>query len=243
MADINDLLARRDYDAVIPLLAREIEKYPTNMRVRLKYADSLAGANRFEDALVQYELIAKDYDEDGLIVQAIAVRKKAEKVAASLADGGNDSSGSAPVLKAPESPLFEALSEDERKAVVRSMELREYDEGDIVITEGEAGSSMYVIASGGVKVFTRGRRGENVHLATLEEGEFFGEISLLTGKARTATITASEPTRLLEWDKQSFDDLSARMPRVREVLEQFYQKRVDHTVEAMIDSMKGNREG
>lgn len=240
MPDINELLARRDYASVIPLLREEIEKYPTNMRLRLQYADSLTGGGELKEALVQYELIARDYDNDGLMVQAIAVRKKAEKVAAQLASGDGEPPGEAkPVLKAPDSPLFEALESEERDAVVQSMKLREYDEGDIVITEGEAGSAMYVIASGTVKVFTRGKTGESVHLANLEEGEFFGEISLLTGKPRTATITASEQTKLLEWNKKDFDELSSQMPRIKEVLESFYRKRVDHTVEAMIESMKG----
>ena len=98
---------------------------------------------------------------------------------------------------------------------------------------------MYVVLGGEVKVFTTGKEGENIHLATLGEGDFFGEISVLTGRPRTATITASAATDLLRLDKEDLDDLSRAMPRIREVMESFCERRAKHTVEAMVDSMKG----
>jgi tetratricopeptide (TPR) repeat protein len=235
---IQELLARRNYDDAIPLLQKEIAKYPTNYRLRLQLADALAGSGQYPEALEQYDAIVAHYEKTGLIVQAIGVRKKAEKVralepAALPAEEGARS--------APSSPLFESMSEDELEAVISRMTLEHFGEGDIVITEGEAGASMYVIVSGEVKVFTRGQRGESLHLATLGEGDFFGEVSILTGRPRTATITASAPTELLRLDKGALDELAARMPRIREVLDEFYQRRAKHTVEAMIESMKGAR--
>jgi CRP-like cAMP-binding protein len=59
----------------------------------------------------------------------------------------------------------------------------------------------------------------------MEEGEFFGEISLLTGKPRTATVTAAGPVELLELDRATLDDISSRHPRVRAVVEEFAEKR------------------
>src|SRR5687768_6844725 len=77
---IASLMARKDYVRAVPLLRRDLEKYPTNVRIRLQLADALAGAGIYADAMEQYEQTAKFYDENGLIVQAIAVRKKLEKV-------------------------------------------------------------------------------------------------------------------------------------------------------------------
>jgi tetratricopeptide (TPR) repeat protein len=235
---IQELLARRNYDDAIPLLQKEIAKYPTNYRLRLQLADALAGSGQYPEALEQYDAIVAHYEKTGLIVQAIGVRKKAEKVramepAAIPAEEGARS--------APPSPLFESMNEGELDAVISRMTLEHFGDGDIVITEGEAGASMYVIVSGEVKVFTRGQKGESLHLATLGEGDFFGEVSVLTGRPRTATITASAPTELLRLDKDALDELTARMPRIREVLDEFYQRRAKHTVEAMIESMKGAR--
>ena len=79
------LLAKKEYARAVPILKREHEKYASNPRIRLQYADALAGAGQLEEAIVQYEATAKYYDDNGLTVQAIAVRKKAEKAQEQLA--------------------------------------------------------------------------------------------------------------------------------------------------------------
>jgi Cyclic nucleotide-binding domain len=237
------LLAKREYGRAVPLLKREQEKYPTNPRIRLQYADALAGAGMSGDALAQYEATAKYYDGNGLTVQAIAVRKKAEKLQAQM--GAN---APAPVAdkneplftpKVPKSVLFEALKEEEREALVREMDLESHDQGSVIISEGDPGSSMYLIVSGEVKVFTRAAgQSSTVYLAKLGEGDFFGEVSVLTGKPRTATITAAQRTELLRLDKEKLDNALATYPGIRKVLDDIYKRRAKHTVEAMIENLK-----
>jgi cAMP-dependent protein kinase regulator len=233
------LLARREYDRAVPLLKREHEKYPSNPRIRLQYADALSGAGQVDEAVAQYEATAKYYEDNGLTVQAIAVRKKAEKVREQLPKPSEEAGRSEPMFSrpVPKSPLFEMLSPEERTAFVQEMELETHDEGSVVITEGDPGTSMYVIASGEVKVYTRGTAG-TIYLARLGEGDFFGEVSVLTGKPRTATITASQRTEVLRLDKVKLDGVLSRYPGIRKVLDDFYKKRAEHTVEAMIDSLK-----
>lgn len=231
-----NLLARKEYARAVPLLKRDLEKYPSNPRIRLQYADALAGAGDTAEAIAQYEHTAKYYDDNGLTVQAIAVSKKAEKLrAAAKPAAGNEPMFSRPV---PKSPLFEVLSAEERDALVREMELEQHDEGSVIISEGQPGTSMYVIAHGEVKVFTHGAGGNTVYLAKLGEGEFFGEVSVLTGKPRTATICASQRTELLRLDKEKLDNALAMYPGIRRVLDDFYKRRAEHTVEAMIESLK-----
>ena len=111
----------------------------------------------------------------------------------------------------PKSPLFEALKDDERDALIKEMEVESHDEGSVIISEGDPGSSMYLIVSGEVKVYTRGTSG-TVYLARLGEGDFFGEVSVLTGKPRTATITASQRTELLRLDKEKLDGVLRDSP-------------------------------
>ena len=240
------LLARKEYARAVPLLKRDLDKYASNPRIRLQYADALAGAGEGEEAIHQYEQTAKYYEDNGLTVQAIAVRKKAEKVQEQLApakaakpEPGKDE----PLYsrRVPNSPLFEVLTDEEREALVREMELEEHDEGSVIITEGQPGSSMYIIARGEVKVYTRGPDGGSVYLAKLGEGDFFGEVSVLTGKPRTATITASQPTQLLRLDKNKLDTALAKYTGIHRVLDEFYKKRAKHTVEAMIENMKKKR--
>ena len=240
------LLAKREYARAVPLLKREHEKYPSNPRIRLQYADALAGAGMLDDAVTQYEATAKYYDDNGLTVQAIAVRKKSEKVqeqqGAKKPQAAAGVAGKTEPLfqrSVPKSPLFEVLTEEERKAFVHEMEIESHDEGSVIITEGEAGSSMYLIVSGEVKVYTRGTgNAGSVYLAKLGEGDFFGEVSVLTGKPRTATITASQRTELLRLDRAKLDGVLSKYPGIRKVLDEFYKKRAKHTVEAMIETLR-----
>ena len=238
------LLAKKEYARAAPLLKIDVEKYPNNPRTRLQYADALAGSGSFNDAIAQYEQTAKYYDDNGLTVQAIAVRKKADKV---REHAGSNKKTAAPAgapeplfkTKVPRSPLFEMLTDEERAALVKEMDLEQHEEGSVIIHEGERGASMYVIASGEVKVYTRRTgQGGSVYLAKLGEGDFFGEVSVLTGKPRTATITAAQPTELLRLDKEKLDTALAKHPGIRKVLDDFYKKRAKHTVEAMIESLK-----
>jgi hypothetical protein len=237
------LLARREYARAVPLLKREHEKYPSNPRIRLQYADALAGASMSDEAVEQYEATAKYYEDNGLTVQAIAVRKKAEKLRDQLpSKSAGDAAGKTEPLfsrPVPKSPLFEVLSDVEREAIVKEMELETHDEGSVILNEGDPGTSMYLIASGEVKVFTRGTGSvTSLYLARLGEGDFFGEVSVLSGKPRTATITASQRTELLRLDKEKLDGVLSKHPGIRKVLDEFYRKRAAHTVEAMIESLK-----
>lgn len=233
------LLARREYARAVPLLKREHEKYPSNPRIRLQYADALAGAAMIDEAVTQYDATAQYYEDNGLTVQAIAVRKKAEKVREQLPKPAEAAGKTEPLFSrpVPKSPLFEVLQEDERTALAGEMEVETHDEGSVIISEGDPGSSMYLIVSGEVKVYTRGTGG-TVYLARLGEGDFFGEVSVLTGKPRTATITASQRTELLRLDKEKLDTALSKYPGIRKVLDEFYKKRAKHTVEAMIESLK-----
>ncbi|MBK5258199.1 MAG: cyclic nucleotide-binding domain-containing protein [Thermoanaerobaculia bacterium] len=241
------LLAMKEYARAIPLLKREHEKYPNNPRIRLQYADALAGAGSMEDAATQYAATAKYYDDNGLTVQAIAVRKKADKARENMAAQSPATPAAAgkhePMFiqpPVPKSPLFEVLSTEEREALIREMDLESHEEGAVIISEGDPGDSMYIISSGEVRVYTRGTtaRPGSVYLAKLGEGDFFGEVSVLTGKPRTATITASKPTELLRLDKEKLDTALSKYPRIRKVLDEIYRKRATHTVEAMIESLK-----
>ncbi len=135
-------------------------------------------------------------------------------------------------------PLFTDFTRDELVAVIRGMKLRTFEDGDIIVTEHEPGDSLFVITTGKVKVFTMNPQGQHLQLAELSDGDFFGEVSVLTGKPRTATITAATKCEVLELSKATLDGITAGHPRVRTVLEDFYKLRVDKTVEAMISSLR-----
>jgi CRP-like cAMP-binding protein len=118
-------------------------------------------------------------------------------------------------------PLFEDFSEEELLAFIHGLKLLTFEPGDVIITEGEPGQSVFILTTGRVKVFVRGPDHRSVPLGALGEGSFFGEISTLSGRPRTATITAAAACEILELDRASLDAISATHPRVRSVLEAF----------------------
>ena len=111
--------------------------------------------------VAQYDATAQYYEDNGLTVQAIAVRKKAEKAKEQLPKPSAEPGKTEPLFESnvPRSPLFEILGDAERDALIGEMEVETHDEGSVIINEGDPGSSMYVIASGAVKVYTRSATG------------------------------------------------------------------------------------
>jgi hypothetical protein len=131
-------------------------------------------------------------------------------------------------------PLFEGFSEEELVAVIRGLKLLTFEPGDILVTEGAPGGSLFILTTGRVKAFVKNARGESIKVHELTEGSFFGEISVLTGKPRTATLTAAGPCEVLELDKATLDSITQRHPHVLEVLKRFHEARAQDTVEAII---------
>ncbi|MGE0455169.1 MAG: cyclic nucleotide-binding domain-containing protein [Vicinamibacteria bacterium] len=132
----------------------------------------------------------------------------------------------APVARpAADSPLFGNFSEDELVAVIGGLELKTFEPGDILITEGERSDSLFVLTAGVVRAFVRNQAGRSVPVREMSEGAFFGEVSVLSGQPRSATVTACTRCELLELDRATLDAICGTHPHVREVLRQFYDQR------------------
>ncbi|MFZ5443352.1 MAG: cyclic nucleotide-binding domain-containing protein [Myxococcota bacterium] len=122
----------------------------------------------------------------------------------------------------PHVPLFSSLSNEELIAVLSdAMEVRAFADGEVILREGEPGTAMYALAQGAVSVL----RGEKV-VARMEEGAFFGEMALLSGAARLATLVAAGEVVLLEFPRESMERLVARHPNIGVGLEGFFRDRL-----------------
>jgi len=124
------------------------------------------------------------------------------------------------------SPLFGEFSREDLLAVMGGLRFLTFEPGDIIVGDEEPGDSLFVISSGRVKAFVKGAEGRYHEAREMGEGDFFGEIALLQGKPRTATVTAAESCELLELERDTVASLAATRPRVREVLESFCNARV-----------------
>jgi hypothetical protein len=132
-----------------------------------------------------------------------------------------------------ETPLFRSLRREELVALIGGLRLLAFEPGQIIVSEGETGASLFVLTSGAVRAYVRNAALQQVQVRRLKEGDFFGEISVLSGGARTATVTAASRCELLELDKATLDRIAETHPHVREVLQEFHDQRKDNTLETL----------
>jgi CRP-like cAMP-binding protein len=78
-----------------------------------------------------------------------------------------------------------------------------YADGQAVVRQGETGESMYVVQAGRVEVMQHAGDGTEQHLAFLEAGDFFGEMSVFEKEVRSATVRAAGEARVLQIDKKT----------------------------------------
>ncbi|HET6248871.1 MAG TPA: cyclic nucleotide-binding domain-containing protein [Tepidisphaeraceae bacterium] len=110
-------------------------------------------------------------------------------------------------------PLFSKLPPEDRAGLTQLMRAREFPAHQPVFWIGEAGDDFYVVQSGKVNVSCLDEAGKEVNLAQLGTGHFFGEISLLDGGPRTATIRALVDTTLLSLGRDDFLQFLAGHPK------------------------------
>ncbi len=112
-------------------------------------------------------------------------------------------------------PLFSGLGQDQLQAIARVGEIQDISKNDIVIREEEAQvRGLFVLLDGEAKVVLTGSEGREAVLAFLSEGDFFGEMSLLDGDPRSATVRASSDARLLYVKREAFFELLRTFPEI-----------------------------
>jgi uncharacterized membrane protein len=97
-------------------------------------------------------------------------------------------------------PLFESLTDDDVDALAKRLETVEYNDGDVIFSQGDEGSSLFVVEDGAVEI-SYGEGKAKFCLATLFPGKYFGELSLFDGAPRSATATAIKRSRLIRLDR------------------------------------------
>lgn len=105
--------------------------------------------------------------------------------------------------------LFQELSDAQIGRIAESARLVRYTTGEPLVHQGEAGDSLFVIRSGAVGIYVQGEGGQQVYVAERTAGEFFGEMSLLTGELRSASVIAAVETEVVIIDKPAFTDVLA----------------------------------
>ena len=131
-------------------------------------------------------------------------------------------------------PLFSSLTEDTLKEIVRLTEKRKVPKGRTICLEGEKGDALYIVLSGKVRVVLFHDSKEYV-LAIIEEGGFFGELSLIDGLPRSASVEAVEDSEFLTVKRGDFLKLLKNNPDVSiEIM-----KTLCHRLRAADERIKG----
>jgi hypothetical protein len=124
------------------------------------------------------------------------------------------------------SPLFRSFSVDEMVAVIQGLKLMTFERGGVILREGSPGGSLYTLTSGRVRAFRKDpATGRQDRLGDLSEGAFFGEMSILTGQPRMASVVALTRCELLELDRPTLDEITKAHPHVWDVLREFAEQR------------------
>lgn len=111
-------------------------------------------------------------------------------------------------------PLFSQLDDDELEKIRKLCVTQHYVKDRIILIEEEAGNTLFLIQKGRVKVSRISDDGREVILSILEPGDFFGELSLIDGKARSASVTAIEDSEVLILRRGDFLGLLADYPQI-----------------------------
>jgi CRP-like cAMP-binding protein len=123
--------------------------------------------------------------------------------------------------------MLHSLSPSEMQAIIPLLKPLYVEPGTVLCQEGAAGNSMFLIVAGEAEIFKGSQR-----MAQLGAGEMFGEMALLTGEDRSATVLAKTPMDLYELDKTDFDAMLTHSPQLASGLSRILARRLRETTQS-----------
>ena len=128
--------------------------------------------------------------------------------------------------------LFSGISESELNSLIDGMEKQSYKAGATILFQGEVSNRLYLVESGLVSVWAR-RNSAKIKVAELAAGAYFGEISLLTPTAATATIKAENETGIFFLPGEVVESLVKHNPALSSAIHKEIQLRLDSRKKAL----------
>src|SRR4051812_26176628 len=104
-------------------------------------------------------------------------------------------------------PLFERADETMLASLSSRLRVRRFRRNEVIMHQGDPGDALHVVASGAVKIVLPSAEGEEAIIATLREGDFFGELALLDGAPRSASVIAVDQAETLMLPRSVFMEL------------------------------------
>lgn len=253
--------------AAVPSEAEVSAAGPVRYEERRAEAEALHRAGRTEEALAALDRLASDLAGEGSFPLAVAVRHQisawnaAPPVAETAAADGaamvrqRENTGAFRILHpealAPvvvpdgleKSRFFAEMTSDEVGGFIASTARRTFGEGDVVLEQGHEGRSFFIVTRGVLRVEIKGTAGGTLRMGALTMGDVFGEVALLTGRPRTATVVSETASECLEITLEAWNEILGRFPRVQKVLEELHRERARFAADAILEDFRRRREG
>jgi small-conductance mechanosensitive channel len=134
-------------------------------------------------------------------------------------------------------PVLSPLSTEERAKLAQQVKIEPFGEGEIIVRQQAAGDSLYIITHGTCEVLLESDCRQFKQVAVLKKGDFFGEMSLLTGEPRSATVRAMEDTEVIVIQKDIFSEILTANAGISEYLGQVLAERQQQLARQQGDSI------
>jgi CRP-like cAMP-binding protein len=113
-----------------------------------------------------------------------------------------------------QTPLLEALRDADLEELAQSTRVQDYRAGQIIVIEGRVGAAFFILASGSVEVIKRRGQSDEAVLATLQAGDFFGELATMRHVPRSASVRALQDSTCLVIRRADFEAYISKFPDV-----------------------------
>jgi CRP-like cAMP-binding protein/CO dehydrogenase nickel-insertion accessory protein CooC1 len=136
--------------------------------------------------------------------------------------------------------IFEALPAQELETIAQLLRERRLGEAEVLCRQGDPGDALFIVTGGRIRLSTHDPSGNEKVLTYFTDGQFFGEMSLLTGAPRSATATAETDSQVLVLDKRAFDQLLASDAQIMREMLKVVSQRTLHTNQQLLADEPGN---
>jgi CRP-like cAMP-binding protein len=136
----------------------------------------------------------------------------------------------------PGFPLFKGFTKDGANRLLNSGEVKQYGAGDVLLKEGDQADRVLLLLTGGLEVFVE-RDGKDLVLTETKPGTVVGELAVLCGIPRSASVRTQESAAVLEWSDEAFRTLLLRDPHLSQRIFGQILRTLVEKESALIDSL------
>ncbi|MCZ6688346.1 MAG: DUF4388 domain-containing protein [Planctomycetota bacterium] len=135
-------------------------------------------------------------------------------------------------------PMFKPVQERSLKEIIRHLGVQRFGARERILNKGDTGRNLFIIVKGKVEVLQTDEEGHTNVIATLKDGDCFGEMSLITGDACSADIQTAGDVLCLVMKKESFDQILEKFPSLNIYFTKLLSQRLKRTSRAVADELE-----